>query len=148
MQNSYIRYGRRFAIPSTAQILDELKTDFVPGYLPISRGYRPKKPLMKVKQLTHIDDRAVYELDRWENEGGALPTGHRRFIAGLSTETEEVLKDLDTMGGHREGRTKDEGGAMKFLVGQNFVKRSAYKGGLVTYEITNTGRELVRGLQS
>lgn len=40
MQKSYIRFGRRFVIPSTAQILDELKTDFVPGYVPISRGYR------------------------------------------------------------------------------------------------------------
>ena len=39
MQNSYIRYGRRFSIPSTAQILDELKSDFVPGYVPISPGY-------------------------------------------------------------------------------------------------------------
>ena len=39
MQNSYIRFGRRFAIPSTAQILDELKTDFIPGYVPISRGF-------------------------------------------------------------------------------------------------------------
>ena len=47
MQNSYIRYGRRFAIPSTAQILDELKTDFVAGYVPISRGYRPKQPLIE-----------------------------------------------------------------------------------------------------
>lgn len=44
MQNSYIRYGRRFAIPSTAQILDELKADFVTGYVPISRGHQPKKP--------------------------------------------------------------------------------------------------------
>jgi hypothetical protein len=40
MKNYYVRFGRRFAIPSTAQILDELKTDFVPGYVPISRGYR------------------------------------------------------------------------------------------------------------
>jgi hypothetical protein len=40
MQNSYIRFGRRFAIRSTAQILDELKTDVVPGYVPISRGWR------------------------------------------------------------------------------------------------------------
>jgi len=103
---------------------------------------------LKVKQLTHIDNRIGHELDRWENEGGALRTGDRRFIAGLTTETEKALKDLDTAGGHREERTKDDGGAMKFLVRQNFVKRSAYKGGLVTYDITSTGRELVRGLQS
>ena len=38
MQRTYIRYGRRYSIPSTAQILDELKTGFVPGYVPISGG--------------------------------------------------------------------------------------------------------------
>jgi hypothetical protein len=42
MQTSYIKYGRRHPIPSTAQILDELKTGFVPGYRPVSQGY--KKP--------------------------------------------------------------------------------------------------------
>jgi hypothetical protein len=42
MQTSYVRYGRRFSIPSTAQILDELKTGFVEGYVPVSGGY--KKP--------------------------------------------------------------------------------------------------------
>jgi hypothetical protein len=47
MQTSYIRYGRRFSIPSTAQILDELKTDFVAGYVPVSRGYvKPAEPEM------------------------------------------------------------------------------------------------------
>lgn len=40
MKNSYIRFGRRYSVPSTAQILDELKTDFIPGYVPISRGSR------------------------------------------------------------------------------------------------------------
>jgi hypothetical protein len=39
MQQSYIRYGRRQSIPSTAQILDELKAGFVEGYVPISHGY-------------------------------------------------------------------------------------------------------------
>lgn len=38
MLGHYLRYGRRFAVPSTAQILDELKTGFVAGYVPISRG--------------------------------------------------------------------------------------------------------------
>lgn len=38
MQRTYIRYGRRYSIPSTAQILDELKTGFVPGYVPVSGG--------------------------------------------------------------------------------------------------------------
>jgi len=103
---------------------------------------------LKVKQLTHTENRIGQELDRWENEGGALRTVDRRFIAGLTTETEKALRDLDTAGGHREERTKNECGAMKFLVRHNFVQRSAYKGGLVTYDITNTGRELVRGLQS
>jgi hypothetical protein len=39
MQTNYIRFGRRYPIPSTAQILDELKTGFVANYVPISRGY-------------------------------------------------------------------------------------------------------------
>lgn len=39
MQTSYVKYGRRHSIPSTAQILDELKTGFVKGYVPVSRGY-------------------------------------------------------------------------------------------------------------
>ena len=103
---------------------------------------------LKVKQLTHIDNRTGQELDRWENEGGALRTVDRRFIAGLTTETEQTLADLDREGGHREGRTKDEGSAMKFLVRHHFVNRCAYNGDLVAYEITKTGRELVRGMQS
>jgi hypothetical protein len=41
MKDSYLRYGRRFKIPSTAQILDELKTGFIPGYVPISTDRRP-----------------------------------------------------------------------------------------------------------
>lgn len=45
MQTSYIRYGRRYSIPSTAQILDELKTGFVDGYVPVSQGYqKPAEP--------------------------------------------------------------------------------------------------------
>jgi hypothetical protein len=39
MQTNYIRFGRRYSIPSTAQILDELKTGFVANYVPISKGY-------------------------------------------------------------------------------------------------------------
>jgi len=45
MQTSYIRYGRRYSIPSTAQLLDELKAGFVEGYVPISHGYTaPAQP--------------------------------------------------------------------------------------------------------
>ncbi len=51
MQNSYIRYGRRFVIPSTAQILDELKTDFVPGYVPISRRNHTKKSTLESETI-------------------------------------------------------------------------------------------------
>ena len=39
MQTSYIKHGRRHSIPSTAQILDELKTGFVKDHVPVSRGY-------------------------------------------------------------------------------------------------------------
>jgi hypothetical protein len=39
MQNSYVRFGDlRFPRPRKSS--DELKTDFVSGYVPISRGYR------------------------------------------------------------------------------------------------------------
>jgi hypothetical protein len=51
MQNSYIRYGRRLAIPSTAQILDELKTGFVPGYVPISRGNHTKNSTLESETI-------------------------------------------------------------------------------------------------
>lgn len=33
MQNYYVRFGRRHSIPSTAEILDELCSDYVPGYV-------------------------------------------------------------------------------------------------------------------
>jgi len=102
---------------------------------------------LKAKQLNHFIDRMARELDRWENEGGALLTGHRHFIAGLTIETEKVLKELDAAGGRRKGHAKDEGRAIKFLVKRQFVKCSASEGGFVTYDITNAGRELVRGLQ-
>ena len=39
MQTNYIRFGRRYSIPSTAQVLDELKTGFVANYVPINKGY-------------------------------------------------------------------------------------------------------------
>ena len=93
-------------------------------------------------------DRTAQELDRWENEGGALPAERQRFLRSLTETEAATLKNLDASGGHREAQPKDDGGAMKRLVRRRFVKRSAYKAGLVTYEITNTGRELVRGLQS
>jgi hypothetical protein len=33
MQTHYIQYGRRHKIPSTVEILDELRADYVPGYV-------------------------------------------------------------------------------------------------------------------
>jgi hypothetical protein len=32
MQTHYTRFGRRYRIPSTVEILDELRSDFIPGY--------------------------------------------------------------------------------------------------------------------
>jgi hypothetical protein len=57
MQKSYIRFGRKFAIPSTVQILDELKTDFVPGYVPISRGFRQPRTQPAKENDTNESDR-------------------------------------------------------------------------------------------
>jgi hypothetical protein len=36
MPGRYIRHGRPLAMPSSVEILDELKTGFVAGHLPIS----------------------------------------------------------------------------------------------------------------
>lgn len=33
MQTHYIQYGRRHRIPSTVEILDELRSGYVPGYV-------------------------------------------------------------------------------------------------------------------
>jgi hypothetical protein len=33
MKNYYIKYGRRHPIPSTVEILDELRSGLVPGYV-------------------------------------------------------------------------------------------------------------------
>jgi hypothetical protein len=33
MHNYYVRFGRRHKFPSTAEILDELRADLVPGYV-------------------------------------------------------------------------------------------------------------------
>ena len=49
MKTSYIRFSRRFSIPSTAQILDELKFGYVEGYIPISQGY--KMPLQRKTEV-------------------------------------------------------------------------------------------------
>lgn len=57
MQTSYIRYGRRYSIPSTAQILDELKAGYVKDYVPISQGY--KKPNHSPKTDSAIDGKPM-----------------------------------------------------------------------------------------
>lgn len=60
MQTSYIKYGRRHSIPSTAQILDELKTGFVEGYVPISQGYKkPAEPGKASGETDAVDRKSV-----------------------------------------------------------------------------------------
>jgi hypothetical protein len=56
MQTSYIRFGRRYSIPSTAQILDELKTGFVAGYVPIGQGRTKPGPAIGTQQTEKSDE--------------------------------------------------------------------------------------------
>ena len=59
-KTSYIRYGRRYSIPSTAQILDELKAGFVEGYVPISQGYKkPGEPGKASGEIDAVDPNSV-----------------------------------------------------------------------------------------
>lgn len=45
MQNYYVRFGRRHPLPSTAEILDELRADYVPSYVRKSMAqYGFKRP--------------------------------------------------------------------------------------------------------
>ena len=55
MQTNYIRFGRRYSIPSTAQVLDELKTGFVANYVPINKGYN--KPSTRTAAAGETHDR-------------------------------------------------------------------------------------------
>jgi hypothetical protein len=95
MQNSYIRFGRRFAIPSTVQILDELKTDFVPGYVPISRGSRRiyQRPVLSPEPLD-----AVRQPPQWLS-----PKGASRMP--LESETPTRLSDQDLLERYGISRT-------------------------------------------
>jgi hypothetical protein len=99
--------------------------------------------------------------DRQENEGGTpsvisgairvptdRPNGHDRFVADLMEETARVLKDLNAAGGHDEAHSDGQRQAMIDLMGRRLVNRTTYKHGLVIYEITDAGRDYVRGLPS
>ena len=69
-------------------------------------------------------------------------------FATLMAETAKVLKDLDEAGGHDEAHTEIQRAAMTALMRQRLVDRKTYKDGLVIYEITEAGRDYVRGLPS
>jgi len=71
-----------------------------------------------------------------------------QFVTELLEETANALKDLDAAGGHGEAHTEGQREAMTDLLGQRLVNRKTYKHGLVIFEITDAGRDYVRGLSS
>ena len=64
-----------------------------------------------------------------------------QFVTELLEETANALKDLDAAGGHGEAHTEGQREAMTDLLGQRLVN-------LVIFEITDAGRDYVRGLSS
>ena len=62
MQNYYVKYGRRHRIPSTVEILDELRSGYVPGYVRKSRAQfgfvRDTQPGQKTQDRDPLPPRA------------------------------------------------------------------------------------------
>jgi hypothetical protein len=114
----------------------------------------------EVTSMTQRDKQSLAP-DRRENDGGApslisgairvppdRPNGQDRFVADLLEETARVLKDLNAAGGHDEAHSDGQRQAMIDLMSRRLVNRTTYKHGLVIYEITDAGRDYVRGLPS
>ena len=54
-----------------------------------------------------------------------------------------ILADLDAKGGHGEAAADWQGAALAALMDARFIERTAYRGGLVMYEITKSGRRFL-----
>ena len=88
-----------------------------------------------------------HELDRWEDEGGALlvpaakpsPAGDRS-IAPMSKRNAALLKDLDATGGYHESLSERQRQALMALIEMRLVHRTTYRAGRVTYGLSDAVR--------
>jgi hypothetical protein len=104
-----------------------------------------QQPMKQPKPLSH-------ELDRWEDEGGALPAENAdragdRSAANVSKRYAALLKDIDATGGYHEPLTEKQRHALMALIEMRLVARTTYRAGLVTYGLSEAGRRIVEDLQ-
>lgn len=90
-----------------------------------------------------------HELDRWEDEGGALlvpaakPSPAHDRSADVSKGNAALLKDLDAAGAYHEPLPDMQRQALMALIEMRLVDRTIYRAGLVTYGLSDAGRRFV-----